>query len=305
MHFRIGNVTEMFTTTLLLRLVDQHVVKLSDRVSRWFPQLQRSRQVTLKMLATSTSGYADYVTSNQFSNAFEQNPFARFSPIKLITLGTSVLPPVFAPGKSWAFSDTNFLLLGAILQKITHRPLARALRQQILNPLGLHQTLMPFTAAIPSPVMHAYTNERGNYEDSTFWDINWVALEGSMISSLSDLGKWAQAFGSGALVSRASHRLAFGRGNVGLGPLTPSRYYGIGALVAKHWILANPTVDGYSGLVAYYPPKKLAVVVFSTIGPRGNITVSYSTAAMIKLARILTPGSVPALATQPRGTSTR
>jgi D-alanyl-D-alanine carboxypeptidase len=61
MHFRIGNVTEAFTDTLLLQLVAQRKVSLNDPVSRWFPGLHRARQVTLRMLAASTSGYADYV----------------------------------------------------------------------------------------------------------------------------------------------------------------------------------------------------------------------------------------------------
>jgi D-alanyl-D-alanine carboxypeptidase len=122
MHFRIGNVTEAFTDTLLLRLVDQHRVKLCDPVSMWFPDLPRARQVTLRTLGTSTSGHADYVTSRSFSKSFEANPFQQFNTMSLIRLGTS-LSPVFMPGTSWAFSDTNFLLLGAILQKITHEPL--------------------------------------------------------------------------------------------------------------------------------------------------------------------------------------
>jgi D-alanyl-D-alanine carboxypeptidase len=300
MHFRIGNVMESFTTTLLLQLVDQRKARLSDLVSKWFPRLPRARQVTLRMLATSTSGYADYVTDSSFEQAFEADPFRRFSPMSLIRLGTG-LPPVFAPGTSWAFSDTNFMLLGAILQKITGKPLAAALRQHILGPLRLRQTLMPSNANIPPPVMHAYSPERGAYEEATFWNPSWVALNGSMISSLTDMGRWVATLGTGALLSRASHRLQVGPGNVGLGPLTATFYYGMGTIVSKRWILCNPQLVGYNGTIGYFPGRKLAVAVFTTLGRRSELPVQYSTEAVLRIARILTPGSVPLLQARPRG----
>jgi D-alanyl-D-alanine carboxypeptidase len=300
MHFRIGNVTEAFTDTLLLRLVDQHKVSLRDPVSKWFPRIPRARQVTLRMLATSTSGYADYVTSSSFSNAFESDPFRQFNTISLIRLGTG-LPAVFAPGKSWAFSDTNFLLLGAILQRITHKSLRIALQRQILGPLGLGQTTMPSNANIPAPVMHAYSPERGKYEESTFWNPSWVALNGSMTSSLFDMGRWAAALGRGRLLSRASHRLQIGPSNAGLGPLTASRYYGFGVIVDAHWIITNPQLVGYNGTVSYFPARQLAVVVFTTLGRRSQLQVQYSTQALKLIAHILTPRSVPKLPSRPRG----
>ena len=300
MHFRIGNVTESLTTTLLLQLVDQRKVRLNDPVSKWYPQLPRARQVTLRMLATSTSGYADYVTNDSFVRALEANPFGHFSTTSLIRLGTG-LPAVFAPGTSWAFSDTNFLVLGAILQKVTHKPLATALRQRILGPLGLRQTVIPSNANIPPPVMHAYTPERGTYEESTFWNPSWVALNGSMISALADMGRWATVLGAGALLSRTSHRLQVGPGNVGLGPLKPQFYYGMGAIVSKGWILCNPQLVGYNGTIAYFPARKLTVVVFTTLGRRSELAVQYGSEAVLRIARMLTPGSVPLLQARPRG----
>jgi CubicO group peptidase (beta-lactamase class C family) len=299
MHFRIGNVAESMTTTLLLKYVEQRKVSLNAPVSNWFPGLARARQVTLRMLATSTSGYGDYVTSAPFEQGFAANPFQQFSTMALIGLGTS-LPPLFAPGKSWAFSDTNFLLLGAILQKIAHRPLAAVLKQRIFGPLGLSQTAMRSNAYIPPPVMHSYTRERGPYEDATFWTPSWVALNGAVTTNLVDMGKWAAALGTGSLLSGPSRGLQLGPGNVGLGPLTAARYYGMGAVVAKHWVVTDPQVDGYTGTVNYFPPKKIAVVVFSTVGPTSVLSKQYGIAALLRIARILTPRSVPELSASGR-----
>ena len=292
MHFRVGNVTESMTTTLLLRFVDQGKVSLNAPVSRWFPGLPRARQVTLRMLATSTSGYADYVTAKAFMKRLDANPFQQFTPLPLIRLGTG-LPPVFQPGKSWAFSDTNFLLLGAILQKIARKPLRVALQQQIFSPVGLRQTVMPTNASIPSPVMHSYTTERGPYEDATYWTPTWASLNGSVTATLSDMGRWAAALGNGTRISRASRNLQLGRENIGLGPNTDKHYYGMGAVVSNGWVLTNPQVDGYTGTVSYFPAKKIAVVAFATLGPKSLITRLYGIAALHRIARILTPRSQP------------
>ena len=230
----------------------------------------------------------------RLKKAFAANPFQQFSTMALIRLGTS-LPPAFAPGKNWAFSDTNFLLLGAILQKIAQRPLATVLRERIFGPLGLRQTAMRPNAYIPPPVMHSYTRERGPYEDSTFWTPSWIALNGASTSTLFDMGKWAAALGTGSLLSRASSALQLGPGNVGLGPLTPTKYYGMGAAVSKRWVVTDPQDDGYTGTVNYFRPQKIAVVVFSTLGLRSVPSTQYGIAALLRIARILTPRSVPQL----------
>lgn len=301
MHFRVGNVTESMDATLLLRYVDQNKVSLTAPVSRWFPGLAHARQVTLGMLATNTSGYRDYVTTRSFIHAFAANPYRPYSTIAMIRLGTD-LPLLFPPGKSWAFSDTNYLLLGAILGKITHKPLATALQQQIFGPLGMTQTKMPVNANayMPPPVMHAYTSERGPYEDSTFWTPSPFATNGSVYSTLSDLGKWATALGTGSRLSPASHKLQIGPSNVGLGPLQANKYYGYGEIVSNRWIIVNPQVYGYNGDVSYFPKKKIAVVVFCTYGPNSVLSEQNGTAALLRIARMLTPGSIPAISSAGR-----
>ena len=301
MHFRVGNVTESIDGTLLLRYVDQRKVSLNAPVSRWFPGLAHARQETLRMLATNTSGYQDYVTTKSFIHAFAANPYRQYSTMAMIRLGTD-LPLLFTPGKSWAFSDTNYLLLGVILGNIARQPLATALQQQIFGPLGMTQTKMPSNANayMPPPVMHAYTSERGPYEDSTFWTPSPFATNGSVYSTLPDLGRWTIALGTGSRLSRASHKLQIGPSNVGLGPLKANKYYGYGEIVSNHWIITNPQVYGYNGDVSYFPNKKIAVVVFCTYGPKSVFSKQNGTAALLRIARMLTPGSIPALSSHGR-----
>ena len=298
-HFRIGNTTESFTTTLLLRLVDQGRVRLEDPLSNWFPSLPNANQVTVGMLARSVSGYSDYVTTPRFERAFTANPFRSWRPSELIRIAFS-RPPLFAPATSWAFSDTNFVLLGEVLRRVGGMPVERLLRRQILSRLGLRQTEMRLDSHIPAPVMHGYTRERGRYEDSTHWSSSWDPYTGNMISTLGDMGRWARALGTGSLLSPQSHALQIGPQNVGLGPLTASMYYAMGFGVVNGWIATNPQLTGYNGVVSYLPAKRTAVVVFVTQGPNGKPSVAYASAIYNRLGALLAPEQRPNVPVCPR-----
>jgi len=295
LHFRICNVTESMTTTLLLKEVDDGRLNLDDPVSKWFPSIPRARRITLRQLGHSSSGLADYVTYKPFVKAYDANPFRQWRPEELVALATSQ-KPLFPPGTSWAFSDTNFVLLGQILAKAGGKSVGTQLREKILDPLGLHNTAMQYTALVPSPVLHGYSPQRGTYEDTTNWSPRWATYSGNMTSDLADLGKWTPALGTGALLSKQSHQLQVGLVNVHLGPFTAKRYYGMGAGVASGWIIANPHCGGYNGVVAYYPPKKLSVVLYSTPARGNNDGPNYSQEIFVRVTKMLTPGSVPELA---------
>lgn len=298
-HFRIGNTTESFTTTLLLQLVDERRVRLSDPLSKWFPKLPHARQVTLGMLARSITGYADYVTTNRFVGLFYANPFRSWGVSELLRLGFS-RPSLFAPGTSWAFSDTNFVLLGEVLRRVGGASVDRLLRQKILNRLGLHHTAMRSDSYIPAPVMHAYSRNRGRYEESTTWSPSWARYTGNMTSTVADMGRWARALGTGSLLSARSHALQVGPQNVGLGPLTAERYYGMGVGVTNGWIVTNPQLLGYNGVVSYLSSKRIAVVVFTTQGLRGKPSVAYASAVYNRIGALLAPNRPPGLSVCPR-----
>jgi D-alanyl-D-alanine carboxypeptidase len=269
-------------------------------VARYFPDFPNADQVTLQMLASNTSGYADFVTTKEFNDQFEADPFQHWEPAEVLAIAMKQ-PMVFPPGTSWAFSDTNFVLLGQILEQATGRPYDALVKAQILHRVGMPNTSFPTTSAMPNPVLHAYTNERGKYEEATYWGPSWVPNAGNVVSNLADLGKWTKALGTGSLLSKRSHDLQVGDQNVGLGPLTASTYYGMGVVLTKGWLFTNPQVDGYTGVIGYLPAKKATVVVASTFSPKGDISVQYSAAVFNRIAEILSPANAPNLTVCPRG----
>jgi CubicO group peptidase (beta-lactamase class C family) len=179
MHFRNGSVAFSYLTTLLMRYVDQHKVTLDDKVARWLPKLPDANLVTLKMLANMTSGYPDYVTDPTFISQFYANPFRLFTNREKLALAFR-RPVSFTPGTNWGYAHTNMVILGQILQMVGHKPLATLLRQQVLRPLGLTNTVASQTGSIPSPVLHTFSSERRVslripaktpfYEESSFWN---------------------------------------------------------------------------------------------------------------------------------------
>jgi D-alanyl-D-alanine carboxypeptidase len=293
MHIRIGNTTETFETTLLLQLVQKGKISLSDPLSKWFPSLPDADKITVAMLARSTSGYYHYVKDQALIDAVHADPFRLWTPQELVTVGVSH-PLNFAPGTSWGFSDTNFVLLGEILKMVGGKPVATQIAKSILGPLGLHNTQMTTSAYTPTPTLHGYTTERGVYEDDTFWSPSWATYTGNMTSTLDDVGRWAQAVGTGSLLSKKLRETQFAPTTVGLGPLTSSFYYGMGGAVTNGWIIAGaPGLEGFTGAVAYLPSKELAVVIFTTANANAPDGVQFAPAIFNEVGAFLAPNSAP------------
>ncbi|MEU9993900.1 serine hydrolase domain-containing protein [Streptomyces sp. NPDC050848] len=279
MHFRNGNVAISYMGTALLRLVDQGKVGLDDPVSRWLPDLPNGAKITLRMLAASTTGLADYVPLPKFQQAVSANPFRQWTADELVALSTDE-PRWYDPGTNWSYSHANFVLLGAALEKITGTRLDVLLRKQVTGPLGLRETRNSFTPDIPEPVLHAFTADRGTYEESTFWNPSWTTAPGAVqTTDICDLARSAAGLGSGELLSPASYKELLNPGTVGLGHVTPkcpatvcltnteATHYGMGVVVLGDWISQHPLFFGYSASMDYLPSERLAIAVSTTQDP--------------------------------------
>ncbi|MFC9331280.1 serine hydrolase domain-containing protein [Kitasatospora sp. NPDC057015] len=276
MHFRNGNVAISYLGTALLRLVDEGVVALDDPVARWLPDLRHGDRITLRMLADSTSGLVDYVTTPGFGEAVYADPFRQWSADELVAISTGE-PQWYEPGTNWSYSHANFVLLGAALERITGTRLDVLLQQTIMGPLGLGETRNSFTPDIPTPVLHAFTAERGTYEESSFWNPSWTTAPGAVqTTDICDLARSAAAIGSGELLSPSAYQELLNPGTVGLGgptatcpdtvciPNTEATHYGMGLLVLNGWISQHPLFFGYTASQAYLPCRRLAIAVSTT-----------------------------------------
>ncbi|MEU9702904.1 serine hydrolase domain-containing protein [Streptomyces sp. NPDC047981] len=285
MHFRAGSVAFAHIATGLLQLVEEKKVRLDDTVERWLPDLPKAEQITVRMLANNTTGLHDYVTDPAFGAELEAHPFKHWTPAELLAF------PLkhsfwYEPGTSWSYSHANYLLLTTVIEKITGTRIDTFMKERVWKPLGLRNTRNNFTPDIPRPVLHAFTSDRGLYEESTFWNPSWTTAPGAVITTdVCDLARSAEGIGKGELISPRSYRTLLDPGTVGLGGASPTcpasiclkqteaQHFGLGVIVVNGWLVQNPSFSGYQAIQAYLPSKRLAIAVSATktaTTPDGN-----------------------------------
>jgi D-alanyl-D-alanine carboxypeptidase len=200
MHMRIGSVTKTFTGTLILQLAQEGKLALGDTIDKYYPGIPNGDRVTLTQLANMTSGIASYYT-DAFLERYFAHPETIFTPDELIAYGVSA-SPVFEPGEMFNYSNTNTILLGKVIEKVTAMPIQDALDQLILTPLGLADTSLPdVSPAIPEPHPQGYTLQGaqtpGEPLNATNWSPSFGWTAGGMISNLDNMLTYNRALGTG------------------------------------------------------------------------------------------------------------
>ncbi|EHM25260.1 MULTISPECIES: serine hydrolase domain-containing protein [Streptomyces] len=198
---RIGSNTKTFVAVVVLQLVAERRVSLDAFVDTYLPGLVRGegidgRRITVRHLLQQTSGLPEY-TSHLGDDV------RYYAPHEL--LATALRHPAdFAPGKRWKYSNTNYVLAGLIVQKITGRPLADEIDRRVIQRIGLRHTYFPAPgdASIREPHPHGYHQEPAQtpLRDITEMDPSWAWAAGQMISTNSDLNRFFTALLTGRLL---------------------------------------------------------------------------------------------------------
>jgi CubicO group peptidase (beta-lactamase class C family) len=246
------------------------------------------------MLSSVTSGYPDYIQENPpFQAAQLAEPFRHWTDDELLQYAFAQ-PIVCDPGACFHYAHTNFIILGNVVEKITGKSITNLLQQKFLGPLGLTETNITKLPAIPSPILHAYTSERGVYEESTGWSPSWGLGDGLiMTSTLRDMTTLIKAVGTGKLLSKESASEQVEDLSKGL-PGAPGQLgYGLGVAVGNGWVLQNPVFNGYEGIAAYLPSQQLSIVIDNTHGPNAAEGTSIATDIFKALAAYLAPTNAP------------
>ncbi|MEY9873778.1 D-alanyl-D-alanine carboxypeptidase [Streptacidiphilus sp. MAP12-33] len=259
LFMRIGSETKTFTATAVLELVDQGLVKLDDPIGDYIRGVRNGRKITIRQLLEMRSGLFSYTFDKAFQTALLTNPTRSFTPQQLLAYSHSH-KNLFAPGARFDYSNTNYVLLGLLVEKLGRMPLADFIRERVLKPSHLDHSFLPVGAEFPSPHAHGYTNQTlsGAVEDSTHWNPSWGWAAGAMISDLRDLHLWAKEAATGTLLSPATQaqRLKF----IPVGD--PSGLgYGLGLLTSHGWLGHNGSLPGYESVTVYLPQQDATLVI--------------------------------------------
>ena len=259
LNMRIGSETKTFTATAVLELVDDGLVGLDDPISAYLDGVPDGDHITIRQLAEMRSGLFTYSADPDFVQALLSDPTRPFTPQEL--LGYAFRHPnVFAPGTQFQYSNTNYILLGLLVEKLGRMPLADFIHQRVTGPSDLHHTLFPQGAEFPKPHAHGYTNQTltGEIADTTHWNPSWGWAAGAMISDLHDLHRWAKDVATGTLLSPATQAE---REKFITVPGFDGDGYGLGLFNTHGWIGHNGSLPGYESVTMYLPEQHATMVV--------------------------------------------
>lgn len=271
LHTRVGSITKTMVGTLILQLVDEGQLTLEQTVDRWYPDLPRAREITVEMLGRMSSGIASYTFSDKFTDQYFAHPEKAWTEDELLKIAFAA-PRVFEPGKGFQYCNTNFVMLGQIVEKLRALSLEEALQKHLFEPLKMTYSSYPAGLDLPEPYWNGCTLQGtpdGTTQpvDATHWSPTFGAGAGQAVSNFHDLSIWARALGQGTTLKPETQKAR-------LLPNTYSskgeRHYCFGVGQENGWIGHAGTLPGYNTQVSYLPERDIAIVVMANTDTPGD-----------------------------------
>jgi D-alanyl-D-alanine carboxypeptidase len=286
--FKVASIGKTFIAALTLQLAEDGKLAVDDKLGRFLPSVPNAMRVSLRDLLGHRSGYDDYIT-DAFVRAAHAHPDKIWTARELLAFaGPQRLR--FTPGSRYDYSNTNYLLLGMALEAATGEPLAKLIRDRLLEPLGLHHTWLATTETVPPGALargYAILDNNGSRHDAT--DEAWAlgGADGAMVSDAADLLTWAQAlFGGGVLPpKRLAQMLDFARppeanGDFGSG-------YGLGVeripIAGVTFYGHTGSAPGYNSMLLYEPMTRTAIVAAINQDPPDEALLDILTERMVHM----------------------
>ena len=288
-HFRIASISKTFTATAALQLVDRGRLKLSDRLSSFVSGIPYGKRITVEQLLDMTAGVYDYSANAGFERDYLKRPNFRFGTRQVLSI-IRRNRPAFAPGTQVMYDNSNYYLLGLIVEKVTHQSLARVIRNRILRPLRLRHTSYPSGSRLPKPFARGYLpNQSGQLRDVTVSNPAAGGPAGAMISTLADLKVWARALATGTLLEPATQAARLRTRVLSQTPSGAIRY-GLGITEINGFLGHNGSILGYGSAMFYLPSRRATIIV---LNDNNSLTTAIPTNVFIGIASYLFPSRFP------------
>ena len=270
-----GSVGKTFAAATALQLIKEGKIGLDDRIEKylgrepWFSRLPNAKDITVRQLMNHTSGLVRYEFKDQFTKDLTANPEKIWKPAELVAYLLDEKPP-FAAGKGWDYSDTNYIVLGMIIEKVTGRRFYDEANRRLLKPLKLTDTI-PQDGPRLKGVVQGYAGPNNPFggRDAMIQDgkfainpqFEWTG--GGYASTAEDLARWAKMIYEGKAFS--PDLLPQVLDGVPAPMLGRETRYGLGVIIRK---TSLGTTYGHSGFfpgymtdMMYFPDQKVAVAV--------------------------------------------
>lgn len=277
--FRIGSVTKQFTAAAVLKLADQGKLSVDDPLSKYFPNFPRGAEVTLRQLLNHTSGISNY-TGNGF---FVENARKEWPTEAMATFIAGQKPVYgFEPGSAWNYSNSGYILLGGVVEKVSGKSFAAYLKDEILTPLALRDTAIDDLQTVIPNRARGYDKPKGpnmGFTNATFLSMSAAAAAGAMRSTASDLVKWHSALFSGRVLKPASLALMIEPGRLKDGRVSsagwsaemakalPPAEYGFGLFTGNSYgrrsVGHGGSINGFNTWMETFPDDRITMVLLT------------------------------------------
>ena len=263
--FMTGSVMKNFVATIILQLEEADSLSIDDKLYQWLPRYNNiDSNITIKQMLNHTSGIYNFTDNPAFSNAMNSNLNRYWTPEEIVS--QFVLPPNFAPGASWRYCNTSYVLLGMIISKITRTSLSQQLHERFFTPLGMTNSFFEPQDSVTAPYAHNWVDLNGDGILDDASGIPRTAIYSSTVGSSGittnseSLIKWGRNLYGGSLLTQASRNkmLTFismsspGINGYGLGTF---RYNAGGRYCYGH----GGNLFGYSCMYMYYPQDSICI----------------------------------------------
>jgi D-alanyl-D-alanine carboxypeptidase len=249
-RFRIGSISKTVTAVLILQLIEQDKLDLDTPLARFFPQLSNAADITIADLLYHRSGLASFTDQPDYTT-YMTEPKTREELLALM----AGLEPVFAPRERNEYSNSNYVLLGYILEEVTGKTYGQVLKKQITQPLGLAHL---YYGGAPNPLRneaYSYRPGKSGWEKEPITDMSIPHGAGALVATPAALTRFMHALFSGELVSESSlEQMTTLENGFGMGLF---RFPFDGRSAYGH----NGGIDGFVSNVAYFPEEEMAIAV--------------------------------------------
>lgn len=259
---RLGSITKQFTGTAIMMLVDEGKLAVSDPITKFLPDYPtHGKVITVEHLLTHTSGIVSYTSKPDFRAGM-----ARELTVQQMIDTFKNHPLEFEPGTRFAYNNSGYFLLGAIIEKVSGMPYAKFVEQRIFVPLDMAQTAYEGYERGPTMRAAGHSKTQKGYEPSPALSMSQPYAAGSLVSNVDDLARWDAAIASGKLLKPASWARAFTPYKLADGKLTGYGYgWSVGTLRGSPSVGHGGGINGFSTYAVRLPEQKVYVAVLTNL----------------------------------------
>ncbi len=270
--FDLASISKQFTAGAVLLLQQDGKLSVNDRLSAYFSGFPNGDTITLQELLQHRSGLVDY---NNFGSvpdfsgayaAFMANGQTDYQPI-LARLAS--FPLDFAPGTQYEYSNSNYLVLGAVVAQVSGQPLGTFLQQRIFGPLGMQQTHQGYPAPPASDIALGYLTSGGTAYRAWQWNLAWLAGAGGLTSTTGDLERWDRAVRAPGIFTAASLGQMFAPGPIAASYGSYADGWIISSLNGHPFVWHDGEVGGFQTMNATFPSDDIEIIVLTNDGLNG------------------------------------